>query len=528
MVCKYYTHMNPMLPTGNNIHINFLTTDDASVETALETLEHIYPGVNVAGYIDPKQPPNDKASIIIIDTSLVEGAKLDHLLDQLPDIPSVLVVKDFSSVRGFGKYLTNRRSIVTTDDLKGMGLIQSIHHLLERQRLHEQLQRTSRHLKELSIRDDLTGFYNNRHFLEVLTNEVKKSNRYKRDLGLVIISLKNFSTINKTFGHTEGDRILAKIAGIIEHTVRDVDICSRYGDNEIAIILPETDEQAAKVVVHRIQENISGIHIERDGSYIEPILSSGVAALNRTTRSKEDILRTAIGALIEAKRRDESSICTQEEIEAKRKIVRENKQLIEQLNERLSRISKEAFRNYFHSLMSAIGEIPILKRHILPHSERVAFFARRIAEAYGLEETQAKSIYRAGLLHDTGKLAIDTDILTKPDRLTFPEQELIQKHPLIGVQILGNSPFLNNEIGGILHHHERFDGEGYPERLSGDSIPIAARILAVSEAWDVMTNSQPYRNEPLSLDEALEEIKRSSGTQFDPDIVDCFADLIAG
>jgi HD-GYP domain-containing protein (c-di-GMP phosphodiesterase class II) len=178
--------------------------------------------------------------------------------------------------------------------------------------------------------------------------------------------------------------------------------------------------------------------------------------------------------------------------------------------------------------MNAIGEIPMLKRHILPHSERVAFFSRRLAESMGLEESKTKSVYRAGLLHDAGKLAIDPEILTKPGRLTFPEQELLQKHPLLAVQILGASPFLNEEIGGILHHHERFDGEGYPEKLSGESIPITARIIAVAEAWDVMTNPQPYRPKPLSLDDALDEIKRASGTQFDPDIVAYFSNLIAG
>jgi diguanylate cyclase (GGDEF)-like protein len=520
--------MRNLFPDGNNIIINFLTANDFFVKTTLATLSHIYPGVKVAGYTNPKEPPREAASVVIIDTELFQDDGLDQAIELLPDIPSIILIKDFASVKIFGKYLTSRRSIVAKDDLRGMGLIQAVHHLLERQRLHEQLLRTSRHLKELSIKDELTGFYNNRHFLEVLTSEVKKANRYKRNLGLVIISIKNFSTINKTFGHAQGEKVLVGVSGIIKNSVRDVDIPARYGDNEIAVILPETGEAAARIVTQRMQEKISGMGLEHEGTKIEPVLSSGIAALGESVTTSDDLLRTAIGALIEAKRNSQSSICTQAEIDERRRVVRENKQIVEQLGERLAGISKEAFRNYFQSLMNAIGEIPMLKRHILPHSERVAFFSRRLAESMGLEESKTKSVYRAGLLHDAGKLAIDPEILTKPGRLTFPEQELLQKHPLLAVQILGASPFLNEEIGGILHHHERFDGEGYPEKLSGESIPITARIIAVAEAWDVMTNPQPYRPKPLSLDDALDEIKRASGTQFDPDIVAYFSNLIAG
>jgi len=515
-------------PSGKNIRILFFTKKSKYTEIAMKTLSHVYPGVNIETCENIKNPPESLAALNIIDTEQISGVALDHVLDQLSDGPAILLVRDFASVRTFGKYLSGRTSIITRDDLGGMGLIQATHHLLERQKLHKQLRKTSRHLKELAIRDELTGFFNNRHFQELLTGEVKKANRYRRPLGLVIIAIKNLCAINKTFGHNEGDRILARTAETIRDIIRDVDIPARYGDNEFAIILPESDEDAAGIVVRRIQNAMEEISLKSSGDGLHLILSCGIAALSYRIQTREDLLRTALGALIEAKKNGDNAICTSEEVEAKRRVVRENRQLIEQLSERLGRISNEAQRNYFQSLMKAIGEIPILKKLLMPHSERVAFFAKRLAESFGLEDAKSNAIYRAGLLHDAGKLAIDSEILTKPTRLSLAEQDLIQKHPVFAVQIIGQSPFLSDERGGILHHHERFDGEGYPERLSGDSIPLSARILSVAEAWDVMTTPQPYRMQPLSLDAAIDEIQKGSGQQFDPDLVDCFTGLITG
>jgi diguanylate cyclase (GGDEF)-like protein len=512
--------------SGHNMAIGFVTDSYDTVKAAKGTLSHVYPGVEVQRRDGKGGETYDKFAAVIIDSRLFDSAGLDHMLDLLPDVPSIIVVDDFSSIRNYGKYLTNRRSVITRDDIGGMGLIQATHHLLERQKLHEQLLRTSRHLKELSTKDELTGLFNNRHFQDVLSSEIKKANRYRRPLSLVIISIKNFTAINKMFGHHEGDRLLVKASEAIKGTVRDVDVTARYGDNEIAVILPESSEDAARVVAKRIHDALCAMQFEVEGDGLEPIYCTGIAALNANVKSREELLSTALGALMEAKRSGEHTICTSAEVEAKRNVVRENRQLIEQLNERITRITSEAQRNYFQSIMNAIAEMPLLKRHILPHSERVAFFARRLAESYGLDEAKSKAVYRAGLLHDAGKLAISPDILTKPGRLTLPEQELIQKHPVFGIQIIGSSPFLGEELVAILHHHERFDGEGYPERLSGESIPLSARMIAIAEGWDAMTTPQPYRPTPLTLDAALEEISKGAGTQFDPDIVECFKGLI--
>jgi|GEM_PF-1766441 diguanylate cyclase (GGDEF)-like protein len=524
-ICTRLLAMTRIPTRSKKLDISLFTDRPDDARLIQKTLEHVYPGIEVNTYTEFKDFTATSPSLFIIDTAHASGTRLEHVLDILPDIPTLLTVEDFAEVRKFGDRLTGRRGIVTRNDLSGMGLIQAMHHLLERQQLHEQLQRTSRHLKELKRRDDLTGLFNHRYFNETLSSEVKKSNRYKRPLGLIIVSVKNFSTINKTLGHHEGDRILAKVAQTIRDVVREVDTPARYGDNEFGIVLPESDEAAVAVVASRIHQALGQI---TNGTEVNIVTCLGVASLGPNLQTKEELLRTALGALAEAKRNGQSAICTSADILSNKEKIRENRQLIEQLHDRLARLSSEAQRSYFQSLLKVVGEVPALKKMLLPHSERVAFFGRRIAESIGQDEEEAIRIYRAGLLHDAGKLAIDPEILAKPDRLSTTEEELMRQHPLFGIQIIGNPPFLTTELDAVLHHHERYDGTGYPDRLAGHDIPLAARILAITEAWDTMTTPQPYRPQPLSFDSALEELTKNAGSQFDPELVERFTSLIAG
>ncbi|MFH0800127.1 MAG: diguanylate cyclase [Pseudomonadota bacterium] len=514
--------------SGNKLSIAFLTSRPQDATTITRTLEHVFPGVTVRAVADEARLELKPASILIVDTEMVSGAGLEHILDKAPETPAIIVVGDFSQVRHFSHMLSGRRTIVTRGDLTGMGLVQALHHLLERHRLHEQLKRTAHHLKEISIRDDLTHLINHRHLDEMLSSEVKKANRYKRPLGLVIVAIKNFTAINESLGHEEGDRILAKAADMIRGVVREVDVPSRYGDNEFAVILPESDETAAAIVARRIQDALASIVTAAPELGIQILTSTGIASLSHKIQTKDEIIRTALGALIEAKRSQSSTIKTWGEIDGRRRDVHENRQLIDQLHERLARLSFEAERGYFQSLLKAIGEIPLVKKVLMPHSERVAFYAQRLAESLGLGEAEERAIHRAGILHDAGKLAIGADILGKAGGLSLEERELVKQHPLFAVQIIGQTPFFTAEPAAILHHHERYDGSGYPDGIAGNSIPLSARILAIAEAWDTMITPQPYRAEPLPLDRALAELKAGAGGQFDAELVERFTGLIAG
>ena len=239
---------------------------------------------------------------------------------------------------------------------------------------------------------------------------------------------------------------------------------------------------------------MSKFELPGDDAPSHVVISSGIAALSAAIQTKEELIKTALGALIEAKRNNSNTICTSSDVAARRRHVHENRQLVEQLSARMVAITVDAQQNYFRSLMKAIGDIPLVKKSILPHSERVAFFAQRLAERAGLNGESARALFRAGMMHDTGKLAIDQEILLKPAPLTEPEEALVRLHPSLALQIFGRSPLLATEIDAVLHHHERFDGGGYPDGISGGDIPLAARILSIAEAWDTMTTTQPWRS----------------------------------
>lgn len=510
----------------NPIAIFTNLTQDA--DTVQRTLAHVYPGVRVRDLGGDSLPAEAEGSLFIIDTTAISGAHLEHFLEEVSRAPVILVANDLADARALSHLLTGRRSVISRADLKGMGLIQNVHHLLERQRLHEQLSLAGRRLKELSIRDELTQFFNHRHLDEVLASEVKKSNRYRRPLAVVIAALRNFASINESAGPHGGDRVLIRAAEVMRKTIREADIPARYGDDEFAVILPESDEGSALKAARRIQEALSGISVTAGESSAKLVTGFGVAALSPSIRTKEELLRAALSALIEAKKSNGNAICASSEICSRKGGLHENRRLMAELAERVRHLSGEAERNYFQSVMKLLVEIPAAKKILLPHSERVAFFAQRLAEEIGMPPAESKSIHRAGFFHDAGKVAISEEIVSKPGRLSSPETELMKQHPELGIEIIGASSFFKTEIDAILYHHERFDGLGYPKGISGLSIPLSARVLAIAEAWDTMVTPQVYRMQPMGLDAALMELKGGAGGQFDPALVDKFAALIAG
>lgn len=513
--------------SGNGTSILFITNKSEDALAARRTLAHVYPEATVTECPDDKVLP-EKTDILLIDTDAVSGAKLEHLLDRINETPAILIVSDFAGVRLFGDLLTSRRSIISRADISGMGLISGVHHLLERLKLHEQLQKTSLHLKELSIRDELTKLFNHRHLGDLLATEIKKANRYKRPLSFIIVSLKNFAAINEAAGGNEADRLLLKAAAVVKGAVREVDIPARFGDDEFAIILPESNEQAAMIVARRIQTAFTPITVATKDADLKLSTAIGVAAVSPEVQNKDELLRAALAALIEAKKSNTDAIFTSGDVVAKKPELKENRRLVRELGARIRQLSVDAEHNYFQSVMKLLSEAPQAKKTLMPHSERVAFFAQRLAEGVGMPEADAKSIHRAGFLHDAGKLAIDPAILAKPGRLSNTEEELMKQHPELGIEIIGKSIFFATELNTILYHHERFDGSGYPKGISGNSIPLSARILGIAEAWDTMITPQVYRTEPLPLDAALSELKKGAGTQFDPSLVEKFTSLIAG
>jgi putative nucleotidyltransferase with HDIG domain len=159
------------------------------------------------------------------------------------------------------------------------------------------------------------------------------------------------------------------------------------------------------------------------------------------------------------------------------------------------------------------------------HSEKVAAYAVELARALGLKPAACERVRIAGLLHDVGKLALERSILHKPGALSDDEWRQVREHPALSAHIIGGVAHFAAFLPGARHHHERYDGRGYPDRLMGEEIPLGARIVTVCDAFNAMTSDRPYRA-AVSADEALEEIERCSGRQFDPMVVEAFSRVV--
>ncbi|ADU50808.1 metal dependent phosphohydrolase [Thermaerobacter marianensis DSM 12885] len=173
--------------------------------------------------------------------------------------------------------------------------------------------------------------------------------------------------------------------------------------------------------------------------------------------------------------------------------------------------------------------VAVLRRHDLPtlrHSQRVASLARGIARLLGWDRDSLQMLTVAGLLHDVGKLAVDPAILNKPGRLTDEEWEAIRRHPVVSEELVLRATGSSRIAAWVRSHHERWDGGGYPDGLSGTAIPLASRLLALADAFDAMTEGRPYHLQPLTVDAALAEIDRQSARQFDPELAPLFIAMI--
>ncbi|PIU57293.1 MAG: hypothetical protein COS89_04885 [Deltaproteobacteria bacterium CG07_land_8_20_14_0_80_38_7] len=504
------------------LNIYFLGRDSLK-KKILKPLSHVYPNMQFSEVqnFEGVKPDSD---LIIIDSNELSEAKLEKITVLFKETPVLIVIPDAKRMREMGHFVSGRRDIITEQELNEASIARAAHYLIERQKLHEQLKKAAYRLKDVSIRDDLTRLYNYQYFNEILLQEVKKASRYRRPLSLVVADLKNFSKINSAIGDHEGDRLLAKTSETILSTIREVDIAARLGDNSFAVVLPETNMNAAVRVGDRLNDVLSAICRSGKETCNDIFVSIGISSLDGEIKTKEDLLRDALAALELSKKN--GKLCTNEDLISAAYDIKEDRKLIEQMHLRIVKIGSEAEESAFHSTLKIINEMPVHKKCLIPHSERVAFYAERLVKKIEKINGMAHKISRAALVHDIGKLAIDNELLNKKEKLNNKERVLLEQHSTFGSQMLNNIPFLSNEYEIVLCHHERYDGCGYPQGLKGEEIPIGARIVSLTEAWDTMINPQPYREKALSLDEALLEINKGAGTQFDPELVQLFASLI--
>jgi diguanylate cyclase (GGDEF)-like protein len=356
---------------------------------------------------------------------------------------------------------------------------------------------TSARLLSLATSDPLTGLLNHRAFQERVESEVGRAQRYGRPLALVLLDLDYFKSINDAYGHQAGDAALMHAARLLEAGARAGDVLGRIGGDEFALLLPETSAEQALPIAERWAAEFRTAPV---GVASHLTMSAGVCDLTHANGSRE-LMRLADGALYWAKSQGRDTVVVYSP-----DIVHEFS-----TSDRGDRMERMQALIAIRSLARVIDAKDTPNED---HSERVAAFVRRLAEAAGWPPVRVVQLAEAARIHDIGKICIPEDVLRKPAALGPAEYELVKAHVALGAQMAGDA--LNDEqVLWIEQHHERFDGTGYPSGLAGEQISEGATLLALADSWDVMTTERSY-SPPKSEQEALAECLSLAGRQFSP------------
>lgn len=341
-------------------------------------------------------------------------------------------------------------------------------------------------IEYLNRHDFLTGLYNRQYF-------EKEKNRHDNldnlPITFMICDIDGLRLINDGFGHAYGDQVIEETAGLLKGFCDERDILARTGGNEFCFLFPQTNEEDAYRKYHRIIEGIEHFNESTHRLAIDLSIAIGYSVKKSEAHSMEEVVREAMEYMY-------------------------NRKMLSQQSSHSSILS---------SIMTTMFE---KSQETEVHAKRLSELSIAVGRKLSLSQNKLDEMKLFAMLHDIGKVGIDDRILNKPDKLTADEWQVMKKHPEIGYRIAKSSPEFEKIADLILSHHERWDGKGYPRGLSGEQIPLQARILSVVDAYDAMTEDRVYRK-ALSREEAINELVNNKATQFDPIIVDIFLELIA-
>jgi diguanylate cyclase (GGDEF)-like protein len=368
-----------------------------------------------------------------------------------------------------------------------------------------------------SLTDPLTGVGSRRLHEDKLHEECDRAKRYKRPFAVGIIDLDHFKMINDVLGHAVGDDAIRKLADCMRREKRGPDILSRYGGDEFVLLLPETKAVEAAALLERIRVKAQQICLEQ-GMGLS--VSCGIAeSFPETDEAPGDVMRRADLALYEAKNSGRNCTKVWDEGMARMNNTSELEiERIKRLQWRIMGLSEKAEKVFMESIWSLVQALEAKDTFARKHSENVVAYSVGIARTMELGPKYVDLIHRSAMIHDIGKIGIPDAILFKPDHLTPHERRIVEQHPVIAVRILEKMSFLENEIAIVRHHHEKWNGQGYPDGLARTAIPLGARIVAVADTFDALTSNRAYHNSrPVS--EALHLLKDACGYDFDLTVV---------
>jgi diguanylate cyclase (GGDEF)-like protein/putative nucleotidyltransferase with HDIG domain len=411
--------------------------------------------------------------------------------------------------------------------------------------------------QEQAITDGLTGVKTHRFFMEALSAEWKRSTRAGRAFALVLMDLDRFKFVNDFYGHLEGDLVLQRVGQILETNCRRSDVVARYGGDEFVILMPETSMEHARQLASKLRGWVSADPLLREKNISA---SFGIACYPLHGSSPQELIQVADASMYLSKHQGGNTVSTADHFdpnEAKKwkrdvleaylgvtlkRLFSTGPEAFEEIYQRLRQFTEsltttQADRGkspaaqaqgpqalpqaVLDTVTSLAFAIDAKDHYTQGHSQKVAAYAALIAEALGMDDAEVEEIRLGAVLHDIGKVGIPENILNKNGPLNPEEWETMKSHVRFGAKILDPLTPLAHIREMVLHHHEFYDGSGYPEALSGDNIPLGARIIAIADAYDTITSDRTYKKARTATD-ALAELERCANAQFDGAIVELF------
>ena len=430
-------------------------------------------------------------------------------------ITCIAALKDGETIIGLALLsMKDRRIKLTYSETSFLETVMSIASIaLKNAGLYEQMYREARV-------DSLTGVYNYRFFVEKLNSAFEAARG--DNLALLYMDLDDFKLYNQLYGSAEGDRILKAVAAIIELCVGVQGTVFRCSGKVFAALLPGFDGHRTELLANDIRTRVSEINSVSDRTHLKKItLSCGICISPHAASSPKELMENADLAVYHAKNSGKNQVLFFKGAQPiHQRISEQAMSIIERRHQHDS-----AYKTNSSTIFALTAAIDAKDHYTYQHSQNVARYSAILATAMGLNEEQVSIIYESALLHDIGKISIPENILGKTGRLNNDEYDIMKGHVNSAIEMIRYLPSMDYVIPAALGHHERWDGKGYPRGLKGENIPIAARCLALADAYDAMTTDRPYRK-GMSAEAAAAEIERSGGTQFEPELARVFVSLI--
>lgn len=394
-------------------------------------------------------------------------------------------------------------------------------------------------VREQAVTDALTGLYNRRYFEEAIEKEVQRAKRQQQPFSIIGIDLDYLKKINDTYGHFYGDLAIKTIAEVLKSNARSIDVPSRIGGEEFNVLLPGISSEGAMIAAERIRKSIEHVEIETIGHITG---SLGVATYFEHTENIEELLELTDQAMYTSKREGRNRVTIAKPIsETSWQEIAVNT-FIDILSKNRVPMAKHISKELCLKLQAPVNKDEVSKESLYTVADILAkmynpmhstgivknkiLMGVSLAKRFDLPKEDIDNLRVAILLYDIGNLLLPQDLLQKPTPLTDEERDKIKNHPIIAAQeILKPISYIQDVLPIIEHHHENWDGSGYPNKLSKDEIPVTSQIILIIDQYFALIEPRPYRNKMSSRD-ALEIIKADSGKKWNNNLVQEFISLI--